>query len=167
MYNGIGLTTPRGSGTNGYVVRNLSALRSFQTPQDRASAWDVAPPKHREPDAEILEHERKRKVEVKCLELQLKLEDEGVEEDKIEEQVSELRTKLLAEASAQINAKSLKPSDTHGIAYAKKDELNKMARAFGTRSDYHEGDAFDREKQEELRMRRHAEREERDRQREE
>lgn len=95
MYNGIGLTTPRGrlvsylflrrvagfhalySGTNGYVVRNLSALRSQQTAQDRANAWDVAPPKHREPDAEILEHDRKRKVEVQCFELQLKLEDEG------------------------------------------------------------------------------------------
>ena len=96
MYNGIGLTTPRGrsvldyfvpshhffmcyvcSGTNGYVVRNLSTLRSQQSAQDRASAWDVAPPKHREPDAEILEHDRKRKVEVQCFELQLKLEDEG------------------------------------------------------------------------------------------
>ena len=59
------------------MVRNLSALRSFQGPQDRAGAWDVAPPKHREPDAEILEHERKRKVEVKCLELQLQLEEDG------------------------------------------------------------------------------------------
>lgn len=96
MYNGIGLTTPRGrsvldyfvpshhffmcyvcSGTNGYVVRNLSTLRSQQSAQDRAGAWDVAPPKHREPDAEILEHDRKRKVEVQCFELQLKLEDEG------------------------------------------------------------------------------------------
>ena len=95
MYNGIGLTTPRGrlvpdlfvalhrfshvlySGTNGYVVRNLSTLRSQHSAQDRASAWDVAPPKHREPDAEILEHDRKRKVEVQCFELQLKLEDEG------------------------------------------------------------------------------------------
>lgn len=95
MYNGIGLTTPRGrsvsyflrfslqifyalySGTNGYVVRNMSALRSQHSAQDRASAWDVAPPKHREPDAEILEHDRKRKVEVQCFELQLKLEDEG------------------------------------------------------------------------------------------
>ncbi|KAH9077408.1 hypothetical protein EDB83DRAFT_1706187 [Lactarius deliciosus] len=75
MYNGIGLTTPRGSGTNGYVVRNLSAVRSRDTPHDRANAWDAAPPKHREPDKEILEHERKRKVEVKCLELQLELED--------------------------------------------------------------------------------------------
>ncbi|KAJ7068046.1 hypothetical protein C8F01DRAFT_1116659 [Mycena amicta] len=77
MYNGIGLTTPRGSGTNGYVVRNLSTLRSHQPAQDRNNAWDVAPPKHREPDEGILEHERKRKVEVKCLELQLQLEDEG------------------------------------------------------------------------------------------
>lgn len=65
------------SGTNGYVVRNLSTLRSYEPAQDRASAWDSAPPKHREPDEAILEHERKRKVEVKCLELQLKLEDDG------------------------------------------------------------------------------------------
>lgn len=65
------------SGTNGYVVRNLSALRSRESAQDRASAWDAAPPKHREPDQGILEHEAKRKVEVKCLELQLELEDKG------------------------------------------------------------------------------------------
>jgi len=62
------------SGTNGYVVRNLSVLRTRDTQNDR-NAWDAAPPKHREPDKEILEHERKRKVEVKCLELQLELED--------------------------------------------------------------------------------------------
>ena len=65
------------SGTNGYVIRNLSTLRAHETAADRASAWDAAPPKHREPDEGILEHERKRKVEVKCLELQLELEDQG------------------------------------------------------------------------------------------
>ena len=59
--------------------------------------------------------------------------------------MNELRTKLLAEANAHINAKGLKLSDTHGIAAAKKDELDKMARALGTRRDYNEGDAFDRE----------------------
>jgi serine/arginine repetitive matrix protein 2 len=94
MYNGIGLTTPRGrylvigfcpfiridsvcSGTNGYVVRNLSVLRSHQPAQDRNTSWDSAPPKHREPDQGILEHEKKRNIEVKCLELQVKLEDDG------------------------------------------------------------------------------------------
>jgi hypothetical protein len=66
------------SGTNGYVVRNLSALRSHESAAERAAAYEaLQPPKHREPDEAILEHERKRKVEVKCLELQLKLEDEG------------------------------------------------------------------------------------------
>lgn len=63
------------SGTNGYVVRNLSHLRSHDTAADRL-AFEAAPMKHREPDQEILEHERKRKVEVACYELQVKLEDE-------------------------------------------------------------------------------------------
>jgi cwf21 domain len=63
------------SGTNGYVVRNLSHLRSHDTAADRM-ALDALPFKHREPDQEILEHERKRKVEVACYELQVKLEDE-------------------------------------------------------------------------------------------
>ncbi|THH33822.1 hypothetical protein EUX98_g372 [Antrodiella citrinella] len=167
MYNGIGLTTPRGSGTNGYVVRNLSALRQHQSPADRANAWDTAPPKHREPDAAILEHERKRKVEVKCLELQLELEDKGVEEDKIEEEVSALRAKLLSNMSSAVDPKGLKPSDRHGIAAAKKEEMSRMARALGTRKDYQEGDAFDREKQEQIKMKRISEKEERERAREE
>ena len=91
-----------------------------------------------------------------------------LDEDKIEEEVSALRTKLLANLAAMAtDVRSLKPSDRHGLAAAKKEELSKMARALGTRQDYHEGDAFDREKQEEQRMRRMAEREERERQREE
>ncbi|KAL4075767.1 hypothetical protein J3A83DRAFT_4088911, partial [Scleroderma citrinum] len=166
MYNGIGLTTPRGSGTNGYVQRNLSALRPHQAPTDRAAAWDVAPPKHREPDQAILEHEKKRKVEVRCLELQLKLEDDGLDEVEIEVKVQELREKLNGDlASLSTSVKNLKPSDTHAIAAAKQTELDKMARALGTRKNYVEGEAFDREKQEENRMRRMAEREERDRKR--
>ena len=71
------LTRTSTSGTNGYVVRNMSVLRSHETAAERAAAWDVAPPKHREPDAAILEHEKKRKVEIKCLELQLELEEKG------------------------------------------------------------------------------------------
>ncbi|TFL05589.1 hypothetical protein BDV98DRAFT_493276, partial [Pterulicium gracile] len=167
MYNGIGLTTPRGSGTNGYVTRNLSTLRSHQSQEDRESAWSVAPPKHREPDQGILEHERKRKVEVKCLELQLELEDQEVEEAQIEEQVSALRQKLLASLPTTVSARGLKEFDTHGRAAAKQTELSKMARALGTRTDYQEGEAFDKEKQEEQRIKRMQDREERDRQKDE
>ena len=80
-----------------------------------------------------------------------------------------MRTKLLSQlvSTTIADAKSLKVSDTHALAAAKKAELNKMARALGTSHDYSEGDAFDREKQEELRLKRQVEREERDRRREE
>lgn len=63
------------SGTNGYVVRNLSHVRPREAQQD-IHKFDQGPPKHREPDEGILEHERLRKIEIRCLELQLKLEDE-------------------------------------------------------------------------------------------
>jgi hypothetical protein len=39
---------------------------------------DSGPMKHREPDKEILEHERKRKIEVACYDLRIKLEDDGL-----------------------------------------------------------------------------------------
>ena len=50
---------------------------------------------HREPDAGILEHERKREVEVKCAELRVQLEDLEIGEEELERQVGALRTKLL------------------------------------------------------------------------
>jgi hypothetical protein len=64
MYNGIGLQTSRGSGTSGYVQRNLAFVRpkakrqTFE--QQRAAA---APEPVRRPNAAILEHERLRKIE--------------------------------------------------------------------------------------------------------
>ncbi|CAE6532027.1 unnamed protein product, partial [Rhizoctonia solani] len=161
MYNGIGLTTPRGSGTNGYVVRNLSHMRPRDAQQDMHK-FDQGPPKHREPDAGILEHERLRKIEFSCS------SPLSIPEDNIQEEVSKLRERLTAEMTkAPISAKNLKPTDTHGMALAKKEELNKMAKALGTSRDYVEGDAFNREKQEELRRQRAVEREGNDRRKEE
>jgi hypothetical protein len=79
-----------------------------------------------------------------------------LDEDKIEQEVDALRTKLLANLSVNpaANAKNLKSHDTHALAAAKKVELDRMAKAFGTRDDYVEGDAFNKEKQEEIRKRR-------------
>lgn len=91
-----------------------------------------------------------------------------LEEAEIEVKVAALREELLADlASLATSAKKLKASDTHAIAAAKKVELDKMARALGTRRDYTEGDAFDREKQEDNKRIRLIEREERDKKREE
>ncbi|KAG0367100.1 RNA-splicing factor [Mortierella sp. AD032] len=78
-YNGIGLSSARGSGTNGYVVRNLSTL------------------KHRQRDFKPTDHyddEPKRSIEIKCATLQDELEDEGLNEAEIDKQVDALREKL-------------------------------------------------------------------------
>lgn len=76
MYNGIGLTSTRGSGTNGYVQRNLSFVRASRM-RPVQQGEEFAPPQPRKPNAEILEHERKRQVEVKLLELRVAMEDRG------------------------------------------------------------------------------------------
>jgi hypothetical protein len=78
MSDNVGLSTPRGSGTSGYVQRNLAHMR----PRDRAAPYpkDLESMRHkqRQPDKGILEHERKREVEVKVFELRDRLEDEGL-----------------------------------------------------------------------------------------
>jgi serine/arginine repetitive matrix protein 2 len=95
MYNGIGLSTPRGSGkvlfisilvilaltrwigTNGYVIRNLSFVKPPPNDRDRNTNDFKSNPQVKKANTAILDHDRKRKVEVKCMELQIKLEDEG------------------------------------------------------------------------------------------
>ena len=77
MSSNVGLSTPRGSGTSGYVQRNLSYLK----PRDNIAPYsnDLGSPKHhqRQPDQAILEHDRRREVEVKVFELRDRLEDAG------------------------------------------------------------------------------------------
>ena len=98
----------------------------------------------------------------------LKSVNYSLDEDKIEEQVNALRTKLLANLSALApSVKSLKASDTHGLARKqRRTELSKNGQ--GTLvtwpSNYSRKgvEAFDREKQEENKMKRLAERAERE-----
>ena len=81
MYNGIGLRTVRGSGTNGYVQRNLSLVRNFKPAiqvrkEYEAQMAAIAKPRVRAgPNPEILEHQRKRQVEVRVMEW---AEEEGL-----------------------------------------------------------------------------------------
>jgi hypothetical protein len=78
MSSNVGLSTPRGSGTSGYVQRNMSYLRPRDQPSPRDSDLANQQKYHqRVPDKEIIAHDRKREVEVKCLVLQDKLEEEG------------------------------------------------------------------------------------------
>ncbi|KAJ5139308.1 mRNA splicing factor Cwf21 [Penicillium bovifimosum] len=85
MSSNVGLSTPRGSGTSGYVQRNSALLKLRNTgygapthpgPMDR-------PFKQRMPDKQILDHDRKRGIEVKVMEERERLEEEN---ERIEEE---------------------------------------------------------------------------------
>lgn len=65
------------------VVKNLSAIRhrdgppgGFGSGANNFGALDDFP-KHRQPDQGILDHEKKRQVEVRCAELTDELEEKG------------------------------------------------------------------------------------------
>ncbi|KAJ1975065.1 RNA-splicing factor [Dimargaris verticillata] len=155
MYNGIGLSTPRGSGTNGYVVRNLGNLRPRRDPygstkqdQSKDDPTDPLALLGRERDftgtkranAELLRHEQKRQIEVRCFALQDQLEDdEHMTSAQIATKVQALRQKLLAElerqttatAAADANAKSVRPYETHALSDAKERDNARMRCALG------------------------------------
>lgn len=80
MYNGIGLQTPRGSGTNGHVQRNWAVVRKTKDKVGYRTEEEIAKldaSTNKQPNREILDHERKRKIEVKCAELEDELEKQG------------------------------------------------------------------------------------------
>jgi hypothetical protein len=77
MSSNVGLNTPRGSGTSGFVQRNSANLKPRDNNQPYPKDIDSIQYRQRQPDKEILEHDRKRDIEVKVFALRDKLEDEG------------------------------------------------------------------------------------------
>ena len=123
---------------------------------------------NREPNLGILEHERKRKLEVKCLELEEVLEEQGLNEEEIEEKVGSIDQSkiglnlliLICQVTAYrkmlISKEGQKKrfaevdefgrpvlKETHQIAEAMKEKNNKLKDAFGISKHFVEGSSFD------------------------
>lgn len=82
MSDNVGLSTPRGSGTSGYVQRNLAHIR----PRDRAAPYpprdsELRQHRQRKPDESILDHKRKRELYRKEFEYKIELLDELEKEE--------------------------------------------------------------------------------------
>ncbi|PWY80962.1 hypothetical protein BO94DRAFT_626051 [Aspergillus sclerotioniger CBS 115572] len=84
MSSNVGLSTPRGSGTSGYVQRNFAFMKPRNAgygapypPVSGANNFSPAdrPFKQRQPDKQILEHDRRRAIEVKVMEERERLEE--------------------------------------------------------------------------------------------
>ncbi|XP_011500719.1 PREDICTED: pre-mRNA-splicing factor CWC21-like [Ceratosolen solmsi marchali] len=110
MYNGVGLPTPRGSGTSGHVQRNCAI--SFKKEKKKHTEVSKLDPINRQPNKEILEHTRKREIEVKCFELSDALEEEGYTQEEIDIKVTSYR-KILLE-NYEKSKKDKKHTDEYG-----------------------------------------------------
>jgi hypothetical protein len=98
MSSNVGLSTPRGSGTSGYVQRNGAFLKpraaGFGAPYPPVSGANGAPTdrafKQRLPDKQILEHDRRRAIEVTVMEERERLEEAN---ERIEEALAKRKGK--------------------------------------------------------------------------
>ncbi|CAM9427959.1 unnamed protein product [Ectocarpus fasciculatus] len=184
MYNNVGIRTPRGSGTSGHVMSNRSHVRAqaFRMGIDRntgklqARDWEEPPP--RKANEELLDHQRKRKVEAKIFELQEAMADRGYSDAEIEEKVAEVRKGLEEREESGQKASLLKGKkgaggagagamDSHMRDVKKADDNRRMREAFGLGDDYAAGEAFDEEAQERKKEARRKEREAKDKEWEE
>uniref|UniRef100_A0A2L2XYP3 Serine/arginine repetitive matrix protein 2 n=1 Tax=Parasteatoda tepidariorum TaxID=114398 RepID=A0A2L2XYP3_PARTP len=155
MYNGIGLQTPRGSGTNGYVQRNMSFVPksrekvNYKTEEDIKKLDALS---NKKPNQGILAHERKRTIELKCLEMQELMEEQGYPDEEIEAKVAFFRKMLLEKDGG--GEKEI-PKDefgrplvkeSHQIAEASQEKNAKMREALGISPFFVEGSSLDPER---------------------
>ncbi|KAL6530814.1 hypothetical protein OROGR_014674 [Orobanche gracilis] len=145
MYNGIGLQTPRGSGTNGYIQSNKFFVRprtnkvandskGFESGQGTAGVT-------RKPNKEILEHDRKRQIQLKLLVLEDKLIDQGYTDAEIAEKLDETRKSLEAKENddggnnAAVTSERVSETQTHQIAALKERQMETLKAALGIKSE--------------------------------
>jgi len=86
MYNGTGRVNGKPSPDNTPRTGYLPPSQGFEATLLK------------KPNKDLQEHQRKREIEVKCIELADNLEEEGLQQHEIDERVKELRSQLLEQA---------------------------------------------------------------------
>lgn len=143
MYNGIGLQTPRGSGTNGYIQANkffvkpksgkVVDTKGFEAGQGTAGVTKKA-------NKDILEHDRKRQIELKLVEFEDKLTEQGYTDAEIVLKLDEARNTLESEAASEasggasaiiLTEKKGSDTQTHQIAARKEKQMEILRDALG------------------------------------
>ena len=94
MFNGVGLQTARGSGTSGYITKNMSYIKPGQNPKTQFNQMDYGKvlkqmkenptPLPRPPNQELLQHEKLRLIESKLYTYKKDLMKEGIAEEEIQ-----------------------------------------------------------------------------------
>ena len=179
-YNGIGLSSVRGSATSGHVQANRGHVKAnhLRRQQERNSQSNsrttynpVSSVARQKGHVEIQKHEERRRIENELLELQEEMEDAGkLSPEEIEERIGRERTRLmnrLEEKHEQGNrphqgqppsrGQRLDRQQTAANQILKTQQSDRFGSALGIQRDAHvEGQAFDTEFQEQKKAERQA-----------
>lgn len=156
MYNGIGIPTPRGSGTSGYVQKNKASLynKSNKTGdyKEILQKFQSNPlPFQKEVNEKILEHELLYKIEAEMYRIRKTNEKKFPNKEKLEEYLT-IERKKLEEFYKERYHSGLKDVDGYQENnYLKEKRLKDLKNIFHIEDSYKQGEAFDKEKQEEKR----------------
>ena len=111
MYNGVGLSTVRGTATSGHVQRNASHVQAQRHRRRVAHNQNRDDGRNRKPflsaaaqlqgNRELQSHQRKRQLENKLLELREEMEEEGMVDEDIEQRINTERQRMWDEWQQQ------------------------------------------------------------------
>ncbi|CAG2256502.1 SRM300 [Mytilus edulis] len=134
------------------IMKNLSFVRNHKDRVDYKSEEELKKLEQsmiKQPNKEILDHDRKRKVELKCLEMQELMEEQGYSQDEIEKKVSMFRTMLINKEGVTEGVLDKdehgRPiaKETHQIAEANQEKNKRLKEAFGISEYYVDGSSLD------------------------
>ncbi|GBE61383.1 splicing coactivator subunit srm300, putative [Babesia ovata] len=127
MFNGVGLTTPRGSGTNGYVQKSLATLRPIRIAKGHDQHGVITRPKLRT-NPEIALHEKLRALEVKLLELRVQKEGQMTTEE-LDKLIANERQRLMKLLEQDEMTYDRRENDSNQLAEEKARRNQKMMEA--------------------------------------
>jgi len=119
MYNGVGLSTVRGTATSGHVQKNRSHVRAARRRQQEDRHRGKGPPStsvvsasaREQGNREIQQHNRARELENRLLILREDLEEDGVAEDEIEKRIQEERQLVTARWKEEEEAEAINTAE--------------------------------------------------------
>eukprot|EP01084_Bolivina_argentea_P301738 520624_1 len=149
MYNNIGLRTPRGSGTNGYIQRNVAFISKPRQEfivglKTKRNQRHVPKPNKLRVDNSIMEHNKKKQIEILVCKQRCKYEDEGKTEQEIETLTNKYRQQLLTqiENGIDVSNNQKKYEDSHQRTQQKLAKNEQMRAALGL-TENEEGNIID------------------------
>lgn len=136
MSSNVGLSTPRGSGTSGYVQRNSAFMKprsaGYGAPYPPLTASSERSFKQRVPDKQILEHDRRRAIEVKVMEERERLEEANERIEEEQQQQSRSKTSSRPKSGANDDAEEGEAADD-GERVLSEEEIDERCEALRSR----------------------------------